>query len=425
MAQPAVKFENRDDEKDNLGTGVAEVQGALKAGQMLCLFCEKPCKKTKQRWGTCCRKDVEACEADAAEKAKNGDPSMGEALAKAKSDSDESFKAFISEYQKQCPSGGRGKPRPKFDWVQAQKVVSNRLTTGTGYEGEMMDFEEFAQYRKSRRGEERSAAAAIWKQMELNPKLKRDNLGEMGALRLPVVTKRDKFFGETADIVDNQQVFGGKRVSKKTGVDVERGQMVSTKDAEMLGACFEEFGASSSALSLEKSLKDEDDEGVDPLGDCGGTPSKRNKGKAGIAADPPTSAKKPKVFDVHSVGATARTDAKSTFDMFSGKWTKARSELKEALKSYNESAAGGTWTSSLSEHHDIVVSRNKLDDILFDGKVEEQMSPPAQTHSSQVAFTCEGALLCVCVRSAAMQCPDALLCVCVRSAAMQCSDAVP
>lgn len=60
----SLKFE--DEEADGLSDaehGLVNLK--LKAGQVICAICLEPTKKSRHRFGACCRKDVEAAEGDA------------------------------------------------------------------------------------------------------------------------------------------------------------------------------------------------------------------------------------------------------------------------------------------------------------------------------------------------------------------------
>ena len=53
------------------------------------------------------------------------------------------FKAFMDNYRKECPAPGKGKKRKDFDWTQQKKLTLKTSRTGDGFEGEMVDMEEY------------------------------------------------------------------------------------------------------------------------------------------------------------------------------------------------------------------------------------------------------------------------------------------
>ena len=112
--------------------------------QMYCGVCGELCKKQRRRWGVrqqkrwglCCRKDVICAERDADRKGER------QYLEDQKKDL-VTFKAFMDNYRKECPTRGIGKKRKDFDWTQQKKLTLKTSRTGDGFEGEMVDMEEY------------------------------------------------------------------------------------------------------------------------------------------------------------------------------------------------------------------------------------------------------------------------------------------
>ena len=136
---------------------------ALKRGEMLCVICSCATKKAKNRWGNCCRKDVEAAEKSAIQ---GGD--SNQAVWAEKKEQDDSLRQAVLAFRKASPAQGRGMKRNNFDWVSYKRVVEETKQQGDGFEGEMMDKVEFVRLRFHRRGEVENTASLIWKQMELH-----------------------------------------------------------------------------------------------------------------------------------------------------------------------------------------------------------------------------------------------------------------
>ena len=182
-----------DDEGDQ-----AQKKKKIKGGKttVMCSVCGEEGKKTAQSYLACCRKDVEACQNDA----KASSPEALEYFNNQAEDPDQ-FKEFIMRYKMQCPSRGQGRPRDPFDWAQELQTHSKESIKSEGFEGEMMDFEEFAAWEKVKRNATHEQALAHWLEIESNtPVEKRDIEGfganrEPGRARLPIVTKVHGFSG--------------------------------------------------------------------------------------------------------------------------------------------------------------------------------------------------------------------------------------
>ena len=49
----------------------------------------------------------------------------------------------MDNYRKECPAPGKGYTRKDFDWIQQKKPTLKTSRTGDGFEGEMVDMEEY------------------------------------------------------------------------------------------------------------------------------------------------------------------------------------------------------------------------------------------------------------------------------------------
>jgi len=103
-------------------------------GQMICCICGDPCKKTAHSYGGCCRKDVEACKADA-------ESVGGDALAhfEEQAKNTESLRLLVLRYQLTCPSGGSGKRRAHYDWVVERGIIPTLISQGRDLRVELPD----------------------------------------------------------------------------------------------------------------------------------------------------------------------------------------------------------------------------------------------------------------------------------------------
>jgi hypothetical protein len=145
----------------------------------------------------CCREDVDFCQNDA----KASSPWSPEALEyfNNQAEDPDQFKEFIMRYKMQCPSRGQGRPRDPFDW--AQELQTHSKESSEGFEGEMMDFDQFVAWGKVKHNATHEQALAHWLEIESNtPVEKRDIEGfganrEPGRARLPIVTKVHGFSG--------------------------------------------------------------------------------------------------------------------------------------------------------------------------------------------------------------------------------------
>ena len=166
----------------------------LKRNEMLCGICLNPTKKAHSPWGLCCRKDVEAAE----EQANSSDDEEDKKLFQECKQDIAKLRPLILAFKHKCPSKGRGSPREKFPFMEYREEQSEMVGTGYGFDGEMMDMEEFICFRKQRRNEPRDEAIKKWFQIDQKTPeehKKMDGEDANNPLRLPIIRQADKFYG--------------------------------------------------------------------------------------------------------------------------------------------------------------------------------------------------------------------------------------
>jgi hypothetical protein len=295
----------------------------------VCSVCGEEGKKTMQSYLACCRKDVEAAENDAK-------ASSAEALEHFKNQAKDpdQLKEIIMRYRLQCPSRGQGRPRDAFDWLQEIQTHSKESLTGEGFEGEMMDFLEFAAWYKARRGASHEQCLAHWLEIEAKtPVEKRDNEGfganrEPGKQRLPVVTKAAGFFGTTQNRLSNSVTLSTRaakssaKKADKTIVDLGEAGVTDAMASQMEG-----MGVSPETLKI-------------PKGSSGWKPDKRKSDKDKKDGDPgdlPTPEKRPKIFDLETAKADHKKEAKGYVQAIktaNDKLLKTTEDLLECLQEF-------------------------------------------------------------------------------------------
>ena len=302
---------------------------------VVCSVCGEEGKKMRKRkrrapYLACCRKDVEAAENDA----KNSSAEALEHFKNQAKDPDQ-LKEIIMRYRLQCPSRGQGRTRDAFDWLQEIQTHSKESLTGEGFEGEMMDFLEFAAWYKGKRGASHEQCLAHWLEIEAKTPLeKRDNDGfganrEPGKQRLPVVTKADGFFGKTQNRLSNAVTLSTRaakssvKKADKMIVDIGEAGVTDAMKSQMEG-----MGVSPETLKIPKGS----------IG-SGWKPDKRKGDKDKKDGDPddlPTPEKRPKIFDLETAKADHKKEAKGYVQAIKTANDKLVKTTEETLESLQE-----------------------------------------------------------------------------------------
>ena len=322
-----------DDDAEGVESAHKKKMGKGKGGntKVVCSVCGEEGKKTQQSYLACCRSDVEACQKDA----KASSPEALEHFNNQAKDPDQ-LKEVIMRYRMQCPSRGQGRTRDAFDWLQEIQTHSKESLTGEGFEGEMMDFLEFAAWYKGKRGASHEQCLAHWLEIEAKTPLeKRDNDGfgpnrEPGKQRLPVVTKAAGFFGKTQNRLSNAVTLSTRaakssvKKADKMIVDIGEAGVTDAMKSQMEG-----MGVSPETLKIPKGS----------IG-SGWKPDKRKGDKDKKDGDPdddlPTPEKKAKIFDLETAKADHKKEAKGYVQAIKTANDKLVKTTEETLESLQE-----------------------------------------------------------------------------------------
>ena len=120
----------------------------LDKGMMLCQICLKPCKRSRKRYGACCRKDCEAAESSAL---RQGGEEQA-AWKRCYSDVAK-WRQAVLEYKLSCPAQGRGKARAEFKFTRLEQRDETSVSFRRGFDGEFMSFDQFLAFQREKKKE--------------------------------------------------------------------------------------------------------------------------------------------------------------------------------------------------------------------------------------------------------------------------------